>query len=178
MPRIGLLGLCMMACLLLGGCAKEKPSQTTASPAPLPEGTAWWKTEAPPGATASLTTVSGPALAGWTKMPAVVPALATQGQEVFKSKGCVSCHTIGKGPVVGPDLLGLTRRVEPEWVAQFISNAPAMLESDPHAKELLAKYLVKMPNLNLTKDQVRALQEFFRQQDEAAALGKFVPIGK
>jgi hypothetical protein len=66
---------------------------------------------------------------------------------------------------VGPDLKGLTSRVEPEWSTAFMKDPAPMLESDPHAKEMLAKYLVKMPNLSLSPDQLAALTEYLREQD-------------
>jgi hypothetical protein len=47
-----------------------------------------------------------------------------------------------------------------------------MLESDPRAKDMLATYLVKMPNLHLAPDQIAALKDYFRQQDAQVASQK------
>lgn len=167
--------------IMLGGCqGGDDRSAGTASPTPTATaaGTAWWKEE---GATAShgaTTSLAGAPLAGWQALPPVVPALAAQGSTLFTTKGCVSCHSIGKGRIVGPDLLGVTHRAEPSWLEAFITDPPGMLERDARAKELLAIYLVKMPKVALSQPEIRALLEYFRAQDETAARGATTPTGK
>lgn len=176
MARDWCWGICLLACLIGLGCSREKAPEATASPAS--EGTAWWKTEASPGQGGKQGRLAGEPLPGWKALPPLRPELAAKGQEIFTAKGCVSCHSFGKGPVVGPDLLGLSRRIGPEWVKRFISDPTAMLESDARAKEMLAKYLVKMPNLNLKPEEIRALLDYFRQQDAEASRGTAARAGK
>ena len=90
---------------------------------------------------------------------APVPAqLAEEGQTLFQQQ-CASCHTIGSGKLVGPDLLGVTQRRDPEWLRRWILAPDKMLaEGDPTATQLLQEYNnVPMPNLGLTEQQVEAL---------------------
>ena len=87
------------------------------------------------------------------------------GQETFKSKGCVACHTIGKGKLSGPDLLGVTQRREEEWLKQWLKSPDTMVMTDPIAKEMLKEHLVPMPNQNLSDEQIVYLIEYFKSED-------------
>lgn len=97
---------------------------------------------------------------------AIDQALAAQGAELFKSRGCVACHTFGGGRLVGPDLNGLTDRRSFEWSYAMIINPDSMLANDETAKALLAEYYTPMANLNLQRDEALALYEHIRNQDE------------
>jgi mono/diheme cytochrome c family protein len=157
---------------LLPACAPgEKEAQPQAPAAQ--EATAWWKTEGQEGGggTDAAAALTGEPKAGWTKLAAVDATLATNGGKVFEAKGCAACHSIGKGTVVGPDLLGVTHRVEPDWLETWLKNPEPVLEKDDYAKAMLAKYLVKMPNLNLSADEIHSLSEYFRQHDAAPKKG-------
>lgn len=81
-----------------------------------------------------------------------------QGQVLFRNR-CATCHTIGKGDLIGPDLLGVTARRERAWLIRFIAAPDKMRASkDPIAIELFAKYnKVLMPNLNLTRTELANL---------------------
>jgi len=51
---------------------------------------------------------------------------------------CTSCHTIGGGRLVGPDLRGVTERKERAWLARFIVDPLGMIDSgDAYALKLL-----------------------------------------
>jgi mono/diheme cytochrome c family protein len=147
--------------LTIPGCDRNQgPSPADGAQASPEAYTAWWKGDA---AASDAGTAAAPAKAGWAKLGPVKAELAKQGAEVFAAK-CASCHSVGRGQVVGPDLQGLTARVEPDWARAFMQDPAPMLERDPHAKEMLAKYLVKMPNLQLTPAQLDALTEFLRKE--------------
>jgi protein SCO1/2 len=83
------------------------------------------------------------------------------GQALF-AKACASCHTIGKGNRVGPDLKGVTERRDRAWLERFIES-PGRLhaQKDPIALELAAKYpAVRMPNLQLSTNDVQDLMTY------------------
>ncbi len=60
------------------------------------------------------------------------------GFDQFKSF-CSSCHTIGGGKLLGPDLLGLKERAPSrEWIVAFIKDPKAA--NDPYAKKIRADF--------------------------------------
>jgi protein SCO1 len=72
------------------------------------------------------------------------------GQALF-IKACASCHSIGHGTKVGPDLGALTSRRSRDWIMSYIT-APEKMRSqkDPAALQLAQQYpRVRMPNLSL-----------------------------
>ncbi len=93
---------------------------------------------------------------------------AENGEQIFQNKGCVACHTIGKGKLTGPDLLGVTKRRNEEWLREWLKSPETMILNDPIAKELLKEYFVPMPNQGLSDEQIESLIEFFEENDEKA----------
>lgn len=94
-----------------------------------------------------------------------VDELHETGKALFQSKGCVACHTIGKGKLVGPDLKGVTERRDQEWIAKWLKDPDSMIFTDPTAKELLKEFLVPMPNQGLTDEDIRAIMAYLKHED-------------
>ncbi len=94
---------------------------------------------------------------------------ASQGEQIFQAK-CASCHTIGKGVLVGPDLLGVTERQDVEWLREFIQNPDQVIASgDPTATQLLQEFNnLPMPNLGLSDQEVGDLIAFLQSQSSSA----------
>jgi cytochrome c5 len=86
------------------------------------------------------------------------------GQKTYELK-CQSCHKLTDERVVGPGWAGVTKKREPHWIMNMITNVDMMLETDPEAQKLLEQCLVRMPNQNLSKDESRQVIEFMRQND-------------
>lgn len=95
--------------------------------------------------------------------------LAEAGEELFEAKGCIACHTIGKGRLTGPDLASVTTRRDFEWIYYQIMRPDSMTIHDPTAKELMAEYMTQMPNLALEPEAAKALYEYLREQDEESS---------
>jgi mono/diheme cytochrome c family protein len=78
-------------------------------------------------------------------------------EELFSRK-CASCHTIGKGVRVGPDLKDVHTRRNADWLKRFIQTPSAMLDTDADARKLLKESNgVRMPDLGLTGEQADAM---------------------
>ncbi len=88
------------------------------------------------------------------------------GKRVYKEKACGSCHTIGKGRLVGPDLLGVTKRRDEEWLRRWMKNPDEMIRTDPIAKEMLREYMVPMPNQGLTDKEVEGIIAYLKSEDK------------
>ena len=76
------------------------------------------------------------------------------GQQIFKSN-CVSCHTIGDGDLVGPDLMGVTEKRSKEWLMSWITDNKALRESGD--KDAIAIY---------EQYNKQSMQAFYFSEDE------------
>jgi protein SCO1/2 len=83
------------------------------------------------------------------------------GEKYFHSV-CASCHTIGEGDKIGPDLSVALDRRERAWLTEYTYQPDVMrTKNDPIAKALADKYThVRMPNLGLTLDEVKAVLHY------------------
>ncbi len=80
---------------------------------------------------------------------------------------CQACHKLTDERLVGPGWKNVTKRREPHWIMNMVTNVDMMLEKDPEAQKLLEQCLVRMPNQNLNKDQAREVLEYMRSNDGA-----------
>ncbi|HSN20174.1 MAG TPA: multicopper oxidase domain-containing protein [Usitatibacter sp.] len=90
--------------------------------------------------------------------------LAVQGKLTFENR-CLACHSIGGGDKLGPDLYGVTKRQNVQWLTRWLENPDQMLKTDPDAKKLLGKYKVPMPNQNMTPEGIRQVISYFQWAD-------------
>ena len=86
------------------------------------------------------------------------------GKGIYDMK-CQSCHKLTDERLVGPGWKNVTKRREPHWIMNMITNVDMMLEKDPEAQKLLEQCLVRMPNQNISKDEARQIIEFMRSND-------------
>ncbi len=103
----------------------------------------------------------------------VVPPF-TRGEYLFRTR-CSTCHTIGEGDEVGPDLLGVTEIRDRKWLARWLKVPDEMLEEkDPIAMALFEEFdELVMPNLKLGNVEVEALIEYM--ETESRRFGKAGP---
>ena len=94
-----------------------------------------------------------PKTAGATAGNDAPMVIADQPGQALFAKACASCHTIGNGDHIGPDLKGSTARRGHAWLKEFISRPDKVFaRQDPIALALAEKYRgVRMPNLGLSE---------------------------
>lgn len=100
----------------------------------------------------------------------VFPATAQDSAGYFQSN-CASCHTIGGGALVGPDLQNLGQRRDRAWLLKFLANPQAVIDSgDPYAKKMLAESngVVMPPVSGLDQSQTGALLDWIAGQSKGA----------
>lgn len=95
--------------------------------------------------------------------------LGVRGQEspAYFKQNCYSCHTIGGGRLVGPDLKGVTTRQDRDWLVRFILNPQGMIDrGDPYAKQILeeARGVVMPPVAGLTRDRANRLLDLIEAE--------------
>ena len=86
--------------------------------------------------------------------------LASQGKEVFEQK-CSACHKPTER-YIGPALGDVLDRRTPAYVMNMMMNPDEMTKKHPEARKLLQEYMSPMPYQNVSKEQARAIVEYFR----------------
>ena len=57
------------------------------------------------------------------------PDTFSQDGELLFTQNCTACHTIGGGPLVGPDLKGVSEKYEESWLLKFIQSSQTMVKA-------------------------------------------------
>lgn len=136
----------------------------TGGAAPAPAGAQ----PAPGGAAAPSPAAAATPAAGAPSAPAAAGD-PNKGKAIFEQK-CTSCHTIGGGDKVGPDLKGVSTRRSHDWLVAWITAPDQMIaKADPTAAQLLKQYTVPMPNLGLSKGDVEDVLSYVNQQSGGGA---------
>lgn len=112
--------------LVLVGCSKQEAPEESAPQAP---------------AAAASTAIEVPDFE-----VSDAPSDIEKGEQIFAGKGCVACHKVGGGKLVGPDLKGVLSRRDEVWVKKMILRPDVMLKEDETARKLLAEHMTPMPN--------------------------------
>ncbi len=96
----------------------------------------------------------------------------SMGENLFRTR-CATCHTIGQGDVkhadaerLGPDLFGVTKARDHEWLARWLANPDKMIkDKDPIIMALYNKYnKIAMPNMQLNNVEVQALIKYMQKE--------------
>lgn len=96
---------------------------------------------------------------------------AQSGEELFKSH-CSSCHSVGKGRVVGPDLSGVYNKRNDEWLHSFIHSSQKMVQSgDKDAVAIFNEFKIPMPDQALSDQQISSIIDYIKQTDGAGGSG-------
>lgn len=98
--------------------------------------------------------------------------------ELFVQK-CSSCHTVGEGNRVGPDLAGAHERRDDAWLRTIIQFPSRLLDSDGDARAMVTEFKgVRMPDLGLTDQQVQAMVDLITvcSAQKCVLKGKFRPV--
>lgn len=82
---------------------------------------------------------------------------------VLFAERCSTCHTLGGGVKIGPDLLGVVSRRDKSWVARFVRNPSALIDGgDATAAALFRTFApVRMPEQPLTDAELDGVWAYF-----------------
>jgi len=89
---------------------------------------------------------------------------ANEGQDLFNVT-CTACHTIGKGKLVGPDLMSVTEKRSQEWLVAFIKSSSTVIKSgDADAKAISEEYKgILMPDNAYSDSQILSILDYIEQ---------------
>lgn len=97
------------------------------------------------------------------------------GEALFQTK-CTGCHSIGGGPLVGPDLEGVSAKQDREWLIRWLMAPDQLIaQGDPTATALVKQYTVQMPNLGLSRSDAEALLAYIDVKS-AGSSGGAAPV--
>lgn len=95
---------------------------------------------------------------------AIDQKLVDAGSKIFNSK-CIACHQLDTR-LVGPPLRNITKKNTPEFIMNYLLNTTEMQKKDPIMEKLVDEYKILMPDQQLTKDDARAVLEYFRSVEK------------
>jgi mono/diheme cytochrome c family protein len=116
---------------------------------------------------------------------ALAPAAFAEGDADDFRANCFSCHTIGGGRLVGPDLKGVTARAgkggapSRDWLVRFVTGPKEVLDSgDPYATKLRdeARGAVMSPVAGMTPARAEKLLKFV-EAESAKETSEFASTG-
>jgi mono/diheme cytochrome c family protein len=105
------------------------------------------------------------------------PVHAETAKELF-DRECASCHSIGGGRLVGPDLKGVTTKKDRAWLMEFTINPEAMFnKGDEYALKLKSEYndMIMPAFPGLTKERVEALLVYIESQSQGVGAQASLP---
>ena len=88
--------------------------------------------------------------------------LVARGAQLFRTKDCERCHSIGAGDRDGPDLDGVASRQTCEWMSRLLSDTEEMIQTDPELQQLRIEHFLDMPNPNLSATDAAAVYTYMR----------------
>lgn len=138
---------------ILASCGSKDEAEKAAANAPTPEEIVAGKPETH-GKLIKSVELGTPLKQEWV----------AKGKAIYEMK-CLACHRLTGDKVVGPGWEGITKRREPVWIMNMITNVDIMLETDEEAQKLLEQCLVRMPDQNVSEQEAREILEFMRSND-------------
>ena len=92
------------------------------------------------------------------------------GEQLYRTR-CVTCHSLTGNELagaLGPDLLGVTKKRDMQWLLNWLKAPDQMLEKkDPIAMALYKKYKnLAMPNMRLNKEEALALLDYIGNESQ------------
>lgn len=84
--------------------------------------------------------------------------------ELLFSQKCVSCHTIGRGKLIGPDLSNVHKIRTEEWIIKFIQSSQSVIKSgDSTAVAVFNQYnQTVMPDQKLSVNEIKSIIDYIR----------------
>ncbi|MFW5875292.1 MAG: cytochrome D1 domain-containing protein [Myxococcota bacterium] len=90
------------------------------------------------------------------------------GKAIYEEK-CTSCHTIGEGKRIGPDLKGVHERRDSDWLVRWMKDPMGMSQTDPIGQELLEEFdNTPMPPPGLDVPEIKQVLAYVEDESKKA----------
>lgn len=85
------------------------------------------------------------------------------GDELFIQK-CATCHTIGEGKLIGPDLQNIHLKRTEEWLLHFIISSTSFIKSgNPDAVQIFNEFnKTEMPDPKINEEEIKAVLSYIK----------------
>jgi mono/diheme cytochrome c family protein len=102
----------------------------------------------------------------------LIPVVAQKTGEATFKESCSSCHTIGRGKLVGPDLANVEKRRPVDWILKFVKSSQTVVHSgDKYADSLFKAFnqMIMPDHPTFTDDQIKGILAYITEQSSAPA---------
>ena len=101
---------------------------------------------------------------------------AQEGEQLFRSN-CASCHSVGKGKLVGPDLQDIHSKRDEQWLQKWVKSSQSLVKA---GDELAIKVFndnnkVPMPDVFINDDQIKTVLSYIKTKSSENALASVPP---
>lgn len=100
----------------------------------------------------------------------IISVLAQKSGEATFKESCSSCHTIGKGKLVGPDLANVEKTRSVDWILKFVKSSQTVVHSgDKYADSLFKAFnqMVMPDHPDMTDDQIKGILAYITEKSSA-----------
>lgn len=92
--------------------------------------------------------------------------LALKGEQIYQTN-CMQCHLMSKDALIGPGMVGVTKRVpSKDWAKKFIKNSQEVIKSgDKYAVALFEKHnKAIMTSFNFSDEEFESLWKYLEEE--------------
>src|ERR1035437_4124009 len=103
----------------------------------------------------------------------ITGSFAQDGEQLFKTT-CATCHTVGKGKLVGPDLRDVQNRHDMPWMLKWVKSSQTLVKAgDAQAVKLFNdNNKIPMPDVAYSEDQTKSVIGFITTKSTELASAK------
>lgn len=98
----------------------------------------------------------------------------TSGEDIFRQT-CGACHTVGRGRLVGPDLVNIHQRRTEDWILKFVKSSQAVIKSgDKYADSLFQSFnrLIMPDQPTLNDNQIKNIIFYIKDKSSASVTAR------
>lgn len=95
-------------------------------------------------------------------------AAGQDGKEIFQTN-CAACHSVGKGKLVGPDLLGVNNKYSEEWLIKWTKSSQSVINSGDAAAVAIFKEFNNIPMTEfplLSDNEIKSIFQYIQTESD------------